>query len=146
MGNAQIGLSFAIDEEPPPTKKPLTKRERFERFHGDHPEIYVEFLRVVREEKSRAQGARRGRVLFGSGCARNFNLGRPGRESYKLNDHYITYYAQMAMEREPDLRGYFEVRRPQGVRRKKAAPSEDIRWRAPRPDCSDWAALGGSDR
>ena len=70
MGNAQIGLSFAIDEEPPPTKKPLTKRERFERFHGDHPEIYVEFLRVVREEKSRAQGARRGRVLFGSGCAR----------------------------------------------------------------------------
>lgn len=53
---------------------------------------------------------------------RDFQSERPGSEKYKFNDHYITYYAQMAMEREQDLQGCFELRgRHKGIDAKLAS-------------------------
>ena len=68
---------------------------------------------------------------------RDFQSGRPGSEKYKFNDHYITYYAQMAMEREPDLQGCFELRgRHKGIDAKLASILLTVRKGSSPRECS----------
>jgi hypothetical protein len=35
---------------------------------------------------------------------------KASNEAYKLNNNYVAYMARFAMEREPSLRGFFELR------------------------------------
>lgn len=44
----------------------------------------------------------------------NFMLRKGQFEKYKLNNNYRAYMARFAMEREPTLKGYFEIRRVAG--------------------------------
>lgn len=87
-----------------------TRQQRFEHFHRTHPEIYA-YLR----EKSLALKAA-GRTQWG---VRNlyeklrYDLAiQTGEQPYSLNDHYISFYARLLMEQEPELAGFFEIREP----------------------------------
>ena len=65
---------------------------------------------MTRLAKSNANGGRCGARLVWERLRWHFRFESNEGESFKLNDHYITYYARMAMEREPDLEGFFEIR------------------------------------
>ena len=39
----------------------------------------------------------------------HFEIEKPSGDEFKLNDHLVPYYARLVMEREPDLRGFFET-------------------------------------
>ena len=40
-----------------------------------------------------------------------FIVERAAGERWRLNDHYPPHYARLAMESEPDLAGFFDLRR-----------------------------------
>ena len=85
-----------------------TIRERFERFHGEHPEVYTEFVRRVRLAKHK--GFRCGARTVWEAMRWTYYVERDSEETFKLNDHYPPHYARLAMSQEPDLAGFFEIR------------------------------------
>lgn len=86
-----------------------SKIERaFERFHADHPEVYVELARLARQLK------KRGRERFGIGllfevCRWRTMVGE--HRLPRLNNNFRALYARELMAREPDLNGVFATRR-----------------------------------
>ena len=83
-------------------------QERFERFHEQHPEVYVELARLAREARSR--GVRRlGIRLLWERLRWQMLIDHPVGE-YSFDDHFTSHYSRLLMQREPDLSGMFETR------------------------------------
>lgn len=90
----------------------LTPRERFERFHARHPEVYRELKELCITWRSR------GRHRWSIDAAMHVlrfqrrMAGLPDEsEAYKLNNNYTSRYARLLVERNPELDGLFEMRR-----------------------------------
>lgn len=83
---------------------------RWAQFHSEHPEVYVELVRLARQAK--AVGRQRiGVRMLWEVMRWNFALQRGSTEDeFKLNDHYPSRYARLIMRSEPDLAEIFEVR------------------------------------
>lgn len=90
---------------------------RFWRFHRACPEVYAELVRLAR------QLHRRGFARYGIGSLwevlrwrRDIRLGAEERagtggvELFRINNDYRSRYARLIMLKEPDLRGFFELR------------------------------------
>ena len=80
-------------------------------FHTEHPEVYLELVRLARIWRSR------GRDRWGTKSAfevlrweRRIRGLPDDREAFKLNNNYTAFYARLIMEREADLEGVFELR------------------------------------
>jgi hypothetical protein len=86
-------------------------QERFEQFHEDNPQVYVELCRLARLVKAR--GHERIAIDYLFGYIRWQMLMRTTDRSslFKLNDHYRSRYARLIMAQEPDLDGLFELRK-----------------------------------
>lgn len=84
--------------------------ERFAEFHSANPAVYAELVRLARE--LRASGHRRLgiRMLWEVLRWQRMLDIEAGVSPYKLNDHYVPYYARLIMATEPDLVGIFEIR------------------------------------
>ncbi len=83
--------------------------EKFWEFHTAHPEVY----RRLRELA--LQMRRRGVQQYGIGGLFEVlrwkeALRTHDPDGYKLNNNYRSFYARLLMEREPELRGFFELR------------------------------------
>lgn len=85
-----------------------TRRQLFEHFHRAHPEIYAA-LRDMSLTLHRAGRRRWGmRNLWEK---LRFDLAmKTGEPEFELNDHLPPFYSRMLMEREPELKGFFETR------------------------------------
>ena len=82
-------------------------RGSFAKFHEEHPEVYAEFVRLSRV--AAGTGLRKcGAWLVWGRMRWYFAMERT--ETYKLNNNYVAHYARLAMEQEPDLKGFFETR------------------------------------
>ena len=85
-------------------------RARFLAFHHANPQVY-EFLRR-RALRAKARGFRPGmQCLFellrwGHGMRIN-----RGDDEFRLNNNHAAYYARLLMQQEPELAGFFELRR-----------------------------------
>lgn len=81
---------------------------RFAAFHHAHPEVYDTLARLARQ--ARAQGRERCGIKLLVEVARweTFLAGR--EDGYRLNNSLVSRYARRLMDREPDLRGFFETR------------------------------------
>jgi hypothetical protein len=87
-----------------------TIQERFESFHERHPEVYAEIVRLSRQVKSKGYD----RYSIDAIIQRvrwHFQFERDAGSDFRLNDHFSSRYARLVMEYEPDLDGFFEVRR-----------------------------------
>ena len=87
-----------------------TIEERFEVFHQDNPHIYEELLFMALRLKHR------GRKRYG--IATLFEVLRYKKDiesttcsGFKLNNDFRALYARRLMNNEPELRGFFEIRR-----------------------------------
>ena len=93
--------------EPEPTVK-----ERFENYFRQQQGVYVYDSLVKLARQLLARGFKRYAIagLFEQ-VRWHFQLERgPDDDDFKLNNNYKPHYARLIMEREPDLRGFFETR------------------------------------
>ena len=87
-----------------------TRKEKFEQFHQQHPEVAKEIIQRAREVKAvgfATFGARR----IWEGMRWYFSLKQGPNSQFKLNDHLVPYYARFVMDTQPDLAGLFELRK-----------------------------------
>ncbi len=93
---------------PPDVERDASLDERFEAFHRANPHVYEELRRLALEMRRR--GVRRYGIKGLFEVLRwRYALQTRGDE-FKLNNSYTSRYARLLMEREPELRGFFEVR------------------------------------
>ncbi len=88
--------------------RPLTRTERFERFHRDNPEVYRLFLQFARQAKA-AGRERIGARLIGERIRWQTTV-ETSDPDFKVNDHFWPFYARLAMREHADLEGLFETR------------------------------------
>lgn len=87
---------------------------RFQVFHAEHPEVYREFVRLARE--ARASGLPRvGAKLIAEVIRWNRLTSGKDAEGFRINNVFVSRYARLIMEREPDLEGFFETRELQSA-------------------------------
>lgn len=92
------------------TKRGMTIQEQFEDYHAAHPELYLELVRLALDVKGR------GRKKYGLKAiaeVARWNLGyhKEDDEEYAINNNYVSRYARLIMENEPELKGFFELRK-----------------------------------
>ncbi|MDQ3762220.1 MAG: hypothetical protein M3460_11195 [Actinomycetota bacterium] len=88
----------------------LTRPERFEKFRQENPHFYVEIVALGRQYRRQT-----GRTCSIQGLMEtvraNLEMKSRGSEEYKLNNDFGAYYARLIMLQEPDMEGFFELRR-----------------------------------
>jgi hypothetical protein len=92
------------------TEKPdvfNNNRARFEAFHEAHPQVYAELKRLALAMKKRGFTSYSIVTLYG---VARYRLSLESGEEYKLNNNHSPHYARLLMDREPELRGFFETR------------------------------------
>lgn len=100
MNNATLSL-FTID----------AIRERFDEFHADHPEVYVQLVELARQWVSVGHAKLGISTLFEKLRWEWHVSGLRDSQGYKLNNDYRALYARKIMAENPDLAGVFETRR-----------------------------------
>ena len=81
----------------------------FEAFHAQHPDIYP--LMVAHARAMRADGARHSTIAYCFEAIRGLIRLDDDHCGVKLNNNHRAYYARKIMENEPDLEGFFRLRK-----------------------------------
>ncbi len=81
---------------------------RFAAFHQANPNVYDELVRLSRQAKAAGRERVGLRMLFE--VVRWNQLTSTTGDQFKLNDNYISRYARLIMDQEPDLAGLYETR------------------------------------
>lgn len=95
-------IAFNFDAE-------RTIQERFEDFHGRHPEVYAYLVALCFELQRRGFRHYGVRSLW-ERARWHFQVEKDLGEEFKLNDHYHSRYARLIMSKHPELNGFFELR------------------------------------
>jgi uncharacterized protein YehS (DUF1456 family) len=85
---------------------------RFLAFFREHPEVYDDLVAYLRKLKDKGFKQHSVKTCW---AVLRFNIqiqNGPG-EDYKLNDLYQSFYSRLIYAKEPDLRGFFELREKQ---------------------------------
>ena len=88
--------------------------ESFLDFHAKNPRVYELFVRFARILLANGH-SRAGAKLIFERMRWELMLETTDRD-FKLNNNYTAYYARMAMQIEPDLAGFFGVRKRRDVK------------------------------
>jgi hypothetical protein len=109
---AKVGLKPPSQRPTKRVKRPkLTLQEKFEAFHAEHPEIYDLFVQFSREIKG-AGFKRYGIQSIAERVRWHVDTGFEWEKGeFKLNNNHCSRYARLIMQREPDLKGFFQLRR-----------------------------------
>ena len=86
------------------------KEQRFWDFHRAHPEVYDKIVGLARAAKARGFRRYSMRTIWEK-LRWHFEIVKPSGDEFKLNDPLVPYYDLLVMDREPDLRGFFEIRK-----------------------------------
>lgn len=90
--------------------KTLTLREQWQQFHALNPELYRAIVRIARQLKG--LGFRRCSIALIFERLRWVHAVQTrGDSDFVINNNWRAHYARELMDREPDLAGFFEVRR-----------------------------------
>lgn len=87
----------------------LALDERFDEFHTNNPEVYVELVTLARELVERGHRKLGIGMLWEVIRWQRF-LGDVGDDHYKLNNVYRSRYSRLIMAQELDLAGVFDTR------------------------------------
>ena len=86
---------------------PKTIQERFLDFHGRHPDVFVELVRLARQVRSR--GRKVGIKTLWERMRWSFEI-EIGTD-WKLNNNFTSRYARLMIEKYPtEFSGFFETR------------------------------------
>ncbi len=81
--------------------------ERAAAFHAENPHVFEALRR--RALRAKRRGYKPGIKCLFELLRWSHGMSTQGDE-FKLNNNYTAYYARLLMEREPELRGFFELR------------------------------------
>ena len=88
-----------------------TIQYQFERFHGNHPEVYDALRALAYRAKDRGRTKLSIKMLFEVVRWEWTISGLPDEsELWKLNNNYHSRYARLLMRQDPALAGIFETR------------------------------------
>lgn len=91
-------------------KAELPYEKEAQQFHQDNPNVYKILTRLARQ--ALGQGKRCGiRMLWEVMRWEMFLATTDKNSKFKLNDHYTSWYARYIMANEPDLQGFFNLRK-----------------------------------
>lgn len=83
-------------------------RDAFLEFHHNNPQVYAELRRLALAAARRNHRAGIGQLFE----ILRWRRGMQTRgDEFKLNNNFRSHYARALMQREPELAGFFEVRR-----------------------------------
>lgn len=83
--------------------------EKFERFHGENPNVYRTLVRLAREWVNQTGRSKIGiKSLYE--VARWHLAIETSDPEYRLNNNYTAFYSRLIMLRESDLDGVFDLR------------------------------------
>jgi len=85
--------------------------DRFKAFHYANPWVIEQLVHMARKLKDRGVHHYGMRALWEVLRYQRILQTDDPTSSFKLNDHYIPYYAREIMRRHPDLDGFFATRR-----------------------------------
>lgn len=107
----QLGfdLELAPDLVDVELDRTLSIREQWLAFHAANPAVYSAIVRIARDLRSR--GFERCGIALIFERLRWLHALRTQGDDYRLNHNWRAWYARAVMEREPDLAGFFEIRR-----------------------------------
>lgn len=100
-----FGVERLID---PDVADDATLEERFEAFHEANPQVFR--LIVDKALRARRSGVRRWSMNGIFEVIRWETNVQSRGDGWKLNNSYRALYARLAMEKEPELEGFFETR------------------------------------
>jgi 4-amino-4-deoxy-L-arabinose transferase-like glycosyltransferase len=86
-----------------------TIQERFDAWLSANPDVYPTIVSLAREAKAAGKRAIGMKALWE--VARWTLSMRTRGDDYRWNNDYTSLMSRLVQEREPDLRGLFEVRR-----------------------------------
>jgi hypothetical protein len=86
----------------------------FEEFHEANPSVYAEIVRLARLAVIHGQSRWSINALFE--LVRWNRMIDTARLDWKMDNNHRAYYAREIMRREPDLAGFFEVRKTRAER------------------------------
>jgi hypothetical protein len=81
----------------------------FWQFHNGNPHIYTRLVEMARQLK--AKGFRRYSINSLFEVLRWHSALKTKGSLFKLNNNYRSYYARLIMEKEPDIEGFFSIRK-----------------------------------
>lgn len=81
----------------------------FKQFHAEHPEVYVQLVKLARAWQANGS-AKLGIATLFEVLRWNSHINTNKDGGYKLNNNYRALYARLIMQKEPDLAGLFELR------------------------------------
>lgn len=109
MHTAQLSLFDTRPIAEPDYDDCRTIAERFEAFHARNPHVYQTLRDMALEMRRRGHRQYGIKALFE---VLRFNYAmRTEGDTFKLNNNYTALYARLLMDNEPELDGFFELRR-----------------------------------
>jgi len=81
----------------------------FEEFHRKNPQVYDQLLYLAR--RYHKSGRKVGIKHLWEVLRWQEFIGQLSFDVYKLNNNFTSRYARLLMEKERELKGYFEIRR-----------------------------------
>lgn len=97
---------------PTPANQPAhrnpTLEDRFQVFHAANPHVYAALRRLAL--RLRGQGVERYGIAGLFEVLRYEQALQTNGEDFRLNNSYRAFYARMLMDREPELKDFFEIR------------------------------------
>lgn len=92
------------------SRRQPSAQARWLAFHRENPQVYEALRRLALQ-------AKRAGKRVGMRCLWErlrwevyVEVPHPAGNDFRLNDHFPPHYARLLMDREPELRGFFEVR------------------------------------
>jgi hypothetical protein len=86
---------------------------RFERFHAMNPHVFTRLVEMAMHLRSRGFERCSAKMIVERLRWEVF-LRTKGVDDYKINNSYTSFYARLIMATQPELEGFFEVRRQKG--------------------------------
>ena len=102
--NTQLTLNF---RQSATSNRPI--EIAFWDFHNENPHVYSRLVALARKIKDRGFRSYSINSLF-EVLRWHSDLETKG-SLFKLNNNYRSYYARLIMEKEPDLEGFFSIRK-----------------------------------
>lgn len=92
---------------PKPARPSLA--QRFAAFHSANPHVYALLVELARAAKA-AGKQRLGMKALWERCRWELEVATRG-DDFRLNNDHTSFYSRLLMGNEPDLAGFFEIRR-----------------------------------
>ena len=108
--SAQLTIDDYVEPSPPPSN-----RDKFLAFHAANPHV-LDMIVAAALDKILCCGKTRGSVKNIVESLRwnpDFRTDTRGGE-FKINNNFPAFYARLAMDTEPRLRGFFETKERKG--------------------------------